>query len=224
MGGNTNTSKKGFLLPLIIATVLFLVLFLPAGSLRYWAGWIWWSVTFAMGIFITAYFMKKNPEFIARRSQHKEKEPQSGIMRILSLIFTLSFLIPGFDYRYHWSAVPVWIIIASNVMVVLGFVFIFLVFKENNYASAIIEVEEKQPVITTGPYSIVRHPMYFGILIISLFTPLALGSYWAFILFLSSIPTNIVRIKIEEKVLLRDLPGYKNYFLKTRYRLIPYIW
>lgn len=225
MEGNSNLSKaKAYRVSIIIAIVIGLVLFVPAGSLRYWEGWIYWSVTFIMTMFITAYFLKKNPELLARRNQFKEKEPQRGIMRVISFLSMVGFLIPGFDYRFHWSAVPVWVIIASNAVVFLGYVFIFFVFKENSYASTIIQVEKEQQVITTGPYAIVRHPMYTGLLLTLLFTPLALGSYWALIFFLLSIPTTIFRIKKEEEVLLRDMPGYKDYCLKTRYRLIPSIW
>ncbi|WP_416100994.1 methyltransferase family protein [Clostridium carboxidivorans] len=109
-------------------------------------------------------------------------------------------------------------------MVLSGYIFIIFVFNENSYASTIIQVENKQQVISTGPYSIVRHPMYLGMLIMFLFTPLALGSYWAVIPFLLSVPMNVFRIKSEEEVLLRELPGYKDYCLKTHYRLIPLIW
>lgn len=225
MESNSKLSRaKAYQIPIIIAIVLSLVLFIPAGSLRYWEAWIYWSVTLAMLIFITAYFLKKNPGLLVRRSKLKEKEPQRDIMRIISSLSMLSFLIPGFDYRFNWSDVPVWLVIASNAIVFLGFLFIFFVIKENTYASTIIQVENEQQVITTGPYAIVRHPMYVGIILTLLFTPLALGSYWALIGFLLFIPVNILRIIDEEKVLLRDLPGYKEYCLQTRYRLIPLIW
>jgi len=154
----------------------------------------------------------------------KEKEPQPFIIRILSLLSMLTYLIPGFDYRFHWSAVPVGVVIAANAVVVIGYIFIFYVFKKNSYASTVIQVEEKQPVITTGPYAIVRHPMYTGLLLMFLFTPLALGSYWALIFSFLFIPTIIFRIRKEEEVLRRDLPGYADYCMKTRYRLIPVIW
>lgn len=226
MEDNTNnlSASKAYLVPLIIMIVMGLVLFLPAGSLKFWQAWIWWSIISALTLFITAYFLKKAPGLLSRRMKAGEKEQQPGIIRILSFLSLFVFLIPGFDYRYQWSAVPVWIIIAANALVFLGYAFIFLVFKENSYASTIIQVEKEQRVIKTGPYAIVRHPMYTGLLIMQLFTPLALGSYWALIFSALFIPVIIFRIRKEEEVLLRDLPGYADYFIKTRYRLIPSVW
>ncbi|OPX84239.1 MAG: Isoprenylcysteine carboxyl methyltransferase (ICMT) family protein [Pelotomaculum sp. PtaB.Bin104] len=226
MEDNTNnlSALKAYLVPVIIMIVIGLVLFLPAGSLKFWQAWIWWSIISALTLFITTYFLKKDPGLLSRRMKVREKEQQPGIIRILSFLSLFAYLIPGFDYRYHWSAVPVWIIIAANVLVFLGYVFIFLVFKENSYASTIIQVEKEQQVITTGPYAIVRDPMYTGLLIMQLFIPLALGSYWALIFSFLFIPTIIFRIRKEEEVLLRDLPGYTDYSIKTRYSLIPSVW
>ncbi len=218
------SSFKAYLVPVIIMVVMGLVLFLPAGSLKYWEAWIWWSIISAMTLFIAAYFLKRNPELLSRRMKVKEKEPQPAIIRFLSFLSLFAFLVPGFDYRYHWSAVPVWIVILANALVFLGYLFIFLVFKENSYASTVIQVEKEQPVITTGPYAVVRHPMYTGLLIIQLFTPLALGSYWALIFSLLFVPMIMFRIKKEEELLLRDLPGYADYANTIRYRLVPYVW
>ncbi len=224
MEGNTKLSKaKAYRIPVIIMIVLGLVLFLPAGSLRYWPAWIFWFGISALTFFIAAYFLKKSPELLARRMKLKDQENTRKPPAFLNL-FLLGYLIPGLDFRFHWSAVPVWLVIASNALVFLGYIFIIIVFKENSYASTVIQVEQEQQVITTGPYAIVRHPMYLGMLIMSLFTPLALGSYWAIIPFLLTVPWTVIRIKIEEETLLRDLPGYKDYCLKTPYRLIPSIW
>jgi protein-S-isoprenylcysteine O-methyltransferase Ste14 len=209
--------------PVIISIVLGVVLFLPAGSLRFWQAWIYWSGFSALTLFIAICFLKKSPELLSRRMQHKEKETTKKPPAFLNLFF-LCFVIPGLDFRFHWSAVPIWLVISANAIVFLGYIFIVLVFKENSYAATIIQVEKEQRVITTGPYAIVRHPMYLGLLLLILFTPLALGSYWAVIPALLSIPMNVFRILGEEEVLLRDLAGYKDYCLKTRYRLIPLIW
>lgn len=225
MESNSKLSAfKAYLVPVIIMIVMGLVLFLPAGSLEYWEAWIWWSIISAITLLITTYFVKRNPDLLSRRMKVKEEEPQPGIIKILSFLSLLAYLVPGFDYRYHWSAVPVWLIIAANSLVLLGYIFIFLVFKENSYASTVIQVEEDQQVIKTGPYAIVRHPMYTGLLIMQLFTPLALGSYWALIFSFLFIPTIIFRIRKEEAMLSRDLPGYTEYLNKIPYRLVPSIW
>lgn len=225
MQENNQISKsKAYVVPITIMIVMGLVLFLPAGSFKFWEAWIWWTIISSMTLLITAYFLKKDPGLLSRRMKVKETEPQPGILRILSLLSMLTYLVPGFDYRYHWSTAPVWIIIAANVLVFGGYIIIFLVFKENSYASTVIQVDKEQQVIKTGPYAIVRHPMYTGLLLMQLFTPLALGSYWALIFALFFIPTLIFRIKKEEEVLLRDLPGYKDYYTKTPFRLIPSIW
>jgi len=130
----------------------------------------------------------------------------------------------GLDHRYHWSNVPAYIVIVANDIVLSGYIFVLFVFLVNSYASRIIEVEKGQKVITTGPYAIVRHPMYLGVLIMYLFTPLALGSYRAIIIFLLLVPLLVTRLLNEEEVLLRELPGYKEYCQKTKYHLIPYIY
>jgi protein-S-isoprenylcysteine O-methyltransferase Ste14 len=214
---------KTFLVPVVIALVLGIVLFLPAGSFQYWEAWIFWAGFSALTLFIAVYFSKKSPELLSRRMKHKEKETKIKPPAVLNLCF-LCYVIPGLDFRFHWSAVPVWLVIASDIAVFLGYLFIIRVFMENSYASTVIQVEENQQVIATGPYAVVRHPMYLGLILMMLFTPLALGSYWAVIPALLIVPMNVYRIRGEEEVLLRGLPGYRDYCLKTRYRLITFIW
>jgi len=171
------------------------------------------------------YLLKKDPELLKRRLKLKEKEEkQKNIVRLFRLPFILCFLIPGFDYRFNCSEVSPILVVIANIMVFLGYLWVFFVFRENSYTSRIVEVEKEQKVISTGPYSVVRHPMYLGIIVMYLFTPLALGSWWALIVFAFLPLVLIFRIFNEEEVLLRDLPGYKEYCKKTRYRLIPYIW
>jgi len=224
MEDNTKLSKqKAYLVPIIIMIVMGVVLFLTAGSVRYWEAWIYWVGFSLLTFFIAAYFLNKSPDLLSRRMQHRENETTRKTPALLNLFF-VGYLIPGLDFRFHWSGIPVWVVIVSNAIVFLGYIFIIFVFKENSYASSVIQIEKEQQVITTGPYAIVRHPMYLGLLLMFLFTPLALGSYWAIIPFLLTVPMNIFRIKSEEEVLLRDLPGYKDYCLKTRYRLIPSFW
>ena len=224
MVDNTKLSKqKAYLVPTIIIIVTGIIVFLPAGSLKYWEAWIWWLGISALTIFVTEYFMKKSPELLSRRIQIREKDNTRKAPGFLKLFF-VGYLIPGLDFRFHWSSIPVPIIIAANCIVFLGYILIIFVFLENSYASTVIQVEKEQQVITTGPYAIVRHPMYLGLLVMSLFTPIALGSYWAIIPFLLIIPTLVLRIKGEEEVLLRELTGYKDYCAKIRYRLIPSIW
>lgn len=225
MNDNADLSKsKAYLVPVIIMVVMALVLFLPAGSIKFWEAWIWWAIISAMTLYIAVYFMKKDSGLLSRRMKVNEKEKQPAIINLLSFLSLLVFVFPSFDYRFNLSTVPVWVVVTANAIVFMGYVFIFLTFRQNSFASTIIQVEKEQQVISTGPYAIVRHPMYMGLSIILFFTPLALGSYWALIFSLLFIPTIIFRIKKEETTLLRDLPGYANYCAKTQYRLIPLIW
>jgi len=209
----------------MVPVFMGLMLFLPAGSLYYWQAWIYCAVLIVPVSFVIFYFLKHDPELLERRMRLREKEEKQKTIQILGfLIFFIGFIISGLDFRYHWSNVPAYLVIVANGMVLSGYIFVFLVFRENSYASRIIEVEKGQQVITTGPYAIVRHPMYLGVLVMYLFTPLALGSYWALPFFLPLIPLLVSRLLNEEEVLLRELPGYKEYCQEMRYHLIPFIW
>lgn len=203
--------------------VFGVVLFLPAGSFRYWQAWIYWTLFLIPTVFITFYFFKKDPKLLASRWQATDQSTVKKIPAFFKL-FYLAYIIPGFDFRFHWSNVPLWVVVAANLIFFLGYVFIVRVFMENSYASANIKVEEDQQVIATGLYAQIRHPMYTGLLMMVLSTPLALGSYWAVIPGLLFIPWTVFRIKNEEELLLRDLAGYKEYCQETRYRLIPFVW
>lgn len=222
---SSRLKKKFFLLFPVAVITIGLMLFWPAGSFNYWEGWIFMAVLFIPFIFVVSYFLKHDPELLKRRMRFKEKEKEQKILiKIANLIFFIGFLIPGFDFRYGWSSVPAFIVVLSDIIVFLGYMLVFWVFKVNSYTSRIVEVAKGQKVITTAPYSVVRHPMYSGVIIMYIFMPLALGSYWALLFFMPMIPIIMLRALNEEKVLLRDLKGYKEYYSKVRYRIMPGVW
>lgn len=211
----------------IVFFVIFgLFIFLPAGALAFWQGWVFFFVFFASTFFITVYFLIKDPALIERRINANEKREKQKIFQSISgfVFFVGLLLIPGLDNRFSWSNVPEYVVIISDALVLLGFVIVFFVFKSNSYTSAIIEVSQGQKLISTGVYSVVRHPMYLGAVLILIFMPLALNSFWGLIpgLFISFFV--VLRLLDEEKVLLNELDGYKDYCNKIRYHLIPYIW
>lgn len=207
--------------PLVIAVFLFL----PAGSLWYWEAWVYAFAIFIPLLITLTYLIKNNPALLERRMRLKEKEEkQKLLVRLSRFPLILGFLLPGFDYRFGWSHVPDLIVITANILVFLGYIIIFLVFRENTYASRIVEVEKDQKVITTGLYSLVRHPMYTGFILMFLCTPLALGSWWALTLFIFWPVMIVIRIFNEEELLQKKLPGYTEYCQKVKYRLLPYIW
>ena len=210
----------------IVALALFL--FLPAFSFHFWQAWLYW-VVFSVAIFlITYYFMKHDRGLIERRlnvgpAAEKEKS-QKIIQAITSVLFILVLITPGIDHRFMWSSISQTVVWIAEVFVAVGFYIIFLVFKENSYTSSTIETDKNQKVITTGPYRVVRHPMYAGALVLFFATPFALGSYWALIPVTLMIGMLGVRLLDEEKFLNKHLKGYTAYCHKTRYHLIPFIW
>jgi protein-S-isoprenylcysteine O-methyltransferase Ste14 len=199
--------------------------FLPAWTFKYWQAWVYLLVLSVPLIFIVRYLYKHDPELLERRMRMRERQKTQKLIQVVMWpFFVLAFIIPGFDCRFHWSNVPLNVIIIADLLVLLSYLFIGLVFKTNSYASRIVEVEKHQKVITTGPYAVVRHPMYLGVLVMYLFSPLALGSYWAVVPMLLIIPILVIRIIGEEKELLENLEGYKEYVMKTKHRLLPGIW
>ena len=209
----------------LIPLFLGLIVFLPAGTLYYWQAYIYFAVLVVPMIFVILYFIKQDPKFLERRAKAKEKEKQQILLSSFSTVIFLSgFIITGLDHRFGWSNVPIYFVIIADIIVLLGYLIIFFVFKQNSYASRIIEVDENQKVISTGLYRVVRHPMYIGVISMFLPTPISLGSYWALIP-MAFLPVILVlRIINEEKVLSSNLVGYKDYCQKTKYRLIPFLW
>jgi protein-S-isoprenylcysteine O-methyltransferase Ste14 len=225
------TLKLKLILQFVVGLIFFgLVLFLPAGTLRFWEGWVFLSIWFIPGLFFSIYFYKHDPALVERRMRRREKvKEQKLVMKAAYLVFIVAYLIPGLDFRFGWTrgwagAVPLWLKIVSLGMVLGGYLITIWVMDANRYASSIIVVEAEQQVISTGPYKWVRHPMYFGGLIMMLFTPTALGSYVALPFFATIIPILVMRLTNEEKVLRLELPGYAEYCQGTRHRLLPFIW
>jgi len=207
------------------ALVLGAVFFLSAGTIRYWQAWLYLAVTFIPMALVAHNLIRTDPALVERRLTAKEERAaQSTVQRLGAVIWVATFLIPGLDQRFGWSLVPWLVVVLSDLLVLSGYLFLVRVLKENSYASRVVEVQEGQTVITTGPYALVRHPMYLGTFVMLVFSPLALGSYWALIPAALTPVFLVLRIRDEENMLLQELPGYREYTTRTRYRLIPGVW
>ena len=205
--------------------VFMLFFFLSAGTWNYWQAWVYISILFVPMAIILVYLLRNDPELLERRMRMRERRSEQRLIIKVSLIFfVLAYIQPGFDIRFGWSNVPLWVCIAADILVLLGYGIVFRVFQVNSYASRVIEVNSGQKVIDTDIYSIVRHPMYFGAILMYVASPLALGSYWAMIPGAMIVPVLVARILDEETALEKDLPGYVEYKQKTKFRLIPFIW
>ena len=216
---------KAWLGLIFLATAMGLLIFVSAGTLRYWQGWVYLAVFFGASMLITHYLIRKDPALLKRRlssgpTAEKEKT-QKIIMLFASVGFIALLIVSALDYHFGWSAVPPYAVVTGDILVAAGFYIIFLVYKENTFTSATIEIAEGQKVITTGPYALVRHPMYAGGLLYLFGTPLALGSYWGFLALAAMTPFLIWRLFDEEWFLSKNLPGYREYCAQVRWRLIP---
>jgi protein-S-isoprenylcysteine O-methyltransferase Ste14 len=221
-------TRKAFFAIARLLVLIGILLFLPAGSLNFWQAWIWLLVFSVSVSVISLYFLKRDPSFIERRLRRgpaaETERSQKIIQASISVLCIAQMVVSGFNRRFHWSHVPGALVISSDLLVVMSFVIMFLVFKENTFASATIALHRSQRVITTGPYRLVRHPMYSAALLLDVFIALALGCYWA-LLFVPLIFLAIVwRLLNEEKFLATNLPGYDEYCRQTQYRLIPLVW
>jgi protein-S-isoprenylcysteine O-methyltransferase Ste14 len=204
------------------------LLFAAAGTFDYWQAWTFLAVYFAASLAITLYLMKEDPALLARRMSggpFAEKEPaQRIIMSFASIGFIGLLVLPGLDHRFAWSQTPACVAIAGDFLVMLGWLGIFSVFRENSFSSATIELAADQRVISSGPYALVRHPMYASALVMLLGMPIALGSWWGVLIIAAILPALVWRLLDEERFLARNLPGYVEYQRKVRYRLLPLIW
>ena len=204
------------------------LLFVPAGTVDYWQAWLFMAVFVCTSGAITVYLAIHDPRLLERRMKvgpRAEKEPAQKIIMVLATLGFIAMLVfPVLDHRFGWSPVPASVSILGDVLIALGFVFIFFVFRENSYGASTIQVAEGQTVISTGPYAFVRHPMYAGALVMLIGTPLALGSWWGLFIFILISPVLIWRLLDEERFLRQNLPGYTEYQTKVKYRLLPFIW
>ena len=224
-----NSLTRRALVSLLILLLAFAgLLFASAGTLDYWQAWTFLGVYFALSLAGTLYLMQKDPALLERRMSggpFAEKETtQKIIMSLVSLGFIGLLVVPALDHRFAWSYVPPYLIMVGNILVALGFLAIGFVFRENTFTSATIEVASDQRVISTGPYAVVRHPMYAGALVMLAGIPIALGSWWGLLVLLAILPMLIWRMLDEERFLARNLPGYSEYQRRVRYRLIPQVW
>ena len=205
--------------------LLFLLLFLPAGTLHYRNGWLLMGILFSPMLLAGVIMMIKNPELLRKRLNAREKEAEQSLVIMLSgLMFVLGFVTAGLDFRFQWIVLPDWVSLAAAVVFLLSYLLYAEVLRENTYLSRTIEVQEEQTVIDTGLYGIVRHPMYSATIILFLSMPLVLGSLISFAIFLVYPVIIAKRIRNEEKVLEEGLAGYVEYKKRVKYKLIPFIW
>ncbi len=214
---------------LLIGSLAFgLVLFIPAGTLNYWQAWVFIGVFMVATNAIGLYLSVKDPALLERRKKFgpaKEQSPAQKIIMSLTLVGVLALLVvPAFDHRFGWSQAPAIISLIGDGLVALGLFINLIVFRENSFGGSTIETVADQKVITTGPYALVRHPMYAGVVIMVTGVPLALGSYWGLAILALVLPVLVWRIFDEERLLRQELPGYTEYVQKVHYRLVPHLW
>ncbi len=224
----SNFYVRGVLANLVTLLILLACMFIPAGTLNYWQAWVFVAVfevtTQALGI----YFLMHDRKLVERRMNIGPMAERRPGQKLISALFMLGFIgfvmLPAFDHRFGWSPVAPVVSVIANAMIVLSFLLFFVVMKSNSYAASTIQVEEGQPVVSTGPYAYVRHPMYSGALLLVAVMPLALGSWWSVLLVLPFFPVLVWRILDEETFLRKSLPGYDEYIQRVRYRLVPWVW
>lgn len=210
--------------------VLFfgVALFWPAGTFDYWQAWVFIAVFMASTLIPSCYLAVKDPATLKRRMHGGPTAETRSVQRIVIwAVIVAAFAAPvvsAFDHRFGWSSVPIAVVILGDVLVVAGLILAQAVVFENRFAGASIHVESGQQVVSTGLYRLVRHPMYFGAMVMMIGTPLALGSYWGLLVVIISAPALAVRILDEETMLRTELDGYEDYTHKVRYRLMPYVW
>lgn len=202
-----------------------LLIFLPAGTLSYACGWLLMGLLFGPMLVAGFVMLAKSPDFLKKRLDAKEKQAaQKGVVALSGLMFIAGFVVAGLDFRFGWSQMPTWLVITASVLFLAAYGLYAEVMRENAYLSRTIQVEEGQTVVDTGLYGIVRHPMYMATILLFLMIPLVLGSWYALIAFAFYPAIIVVRLKNEEDLLTKELPGYVAYRQKVKCRIIPFIW
>lgn len=225
MSSKKQITKKA--LSLFVSGLLLIsaILFISAGTLEYWNAWLFTGVLFIPILFVLIYLSIHDPELLEKRLENREREsPQKKVILLSSVTFFTGFILAGLDYRFHWSTVPLPLVLLSAVVMLVGYIMFFMVIQENRYASRVVEVQKNQEVIDTGLYGVVRHPMYSAAILMFLFTPLVLGSFYALIPFLLFPFQMGLRIENEEELLEKELDGYVEYKKRVKYRLVPFVW
>jgi len=229
MSRNSFSRKRLLTLALIrfVAGLLSvgLLVFLPAGTLDYWQAWLYMGILFVPLAIMAIVMLLKDPKLLERRMRMMEGESaQRKAIARSTLVLLALYVIPGLDRRFGWSSVPTALVLLAMLLVLMGFGLFAFTLRENRYASRVVEVQEKQPVVRTGPYALVRHPMYLAMVLILGFTPLALGSYRGMMAGALFPLTLVGRIANEEELLRNNLLGYVEYCEKVKYRVFPYVW
>lgn len=205
--------------------IIWFLLFLPAGSISYWQGWLLMGILFIPMFLVGLFLLVKNPELLKKRLNTKEKErEQKKNVTISALLFIVAFVIAGLNWRFNWILLPNLYVWSVSIIFILSYILYAEVMKENTYLSRVVEVQINQKVVDTGMYGIVRHPMYLATTILFLSMPLVLSSPLSFVIMLGYIPIIVKRIKNEEKILEQGLDGYSDYKKRVKYRMIPYVW
>jgi protein-S-isoprenylcysteine O-methyltransferase Ste14 len=208
--------------------ILVIALFLPAWTMRWWQGWACLAAFFVPACLITVWVARNDPALLERRIKAgpaAEKERGQKVVQVIAaVVFFADFAVPALDYRFRWSPTPAYVCVIGDAMMVLGFFVVFAVFRENSFTSGIIEVAEDQTVISSGPYAVVRHPMYVGGLVMLYGIPLALGSWWGVLVNVPMTVAIVWRLLDEERFLVKNLKGYAEYRERVRFRLIPLMW
>ncbi|HKA22398.1 MAG TPA: isoprenylcysteine carboxylmethyltransferase family protein [Blastocatellia bacterium] len=223
-----NLRARAWLALAMLAIVMGLLLFVAAGTVRYWQAWVYLVIFFGASALTTVDLMKRDPALLQRRMSGgptAEKRPvQKIIMLFTSIGFIALLVVPALDHRFGWFSVTSGVVVAGDCLVAVAFYLISIVYRENTFTSATIEIAENQRVISTGPYAIVRHPMYASALLYFVGTPLALGSYWGLLPIVATMPFLIWRLFDEERFLSGTLPGYADYQRRVPHRLVPFVW